>query len=347
MVRASPARPDSVAAVSDAAALPSSPEGIPTLGHCLTPQQVAQWTLQDVGRHIFFIVWVCGIPVHLQYILHVLEHSAASAGRRSEQTSHGRPTRESLIAVAQAGVFEPVCRRAAELRHALSRWPTTATLPTPGGRQSSELVALGVLSEAPEHEGSGVRSADCGECDGDGGNVKATASSTLYSSSCTIRAGAVTPAERFANVEALALCSPVEREGRSRFSAPSATWCAQAYWTALDQAQQWIARWPLLPNGSVRVTDSPGGTGAMGTSAWLQLQPACALTVARRKRLRGCGTPVTDDVVVVDADEEKVQNSAGGAGATSDTADGAVHHAKSPRREAAEVVVVDSDDDYL
>ncbi|KAG5506672.1 hypothetical protein JIQ42_06925 [Leishmania sp. Namibia] len=334
------------AAAGDAVVLPSSPDddSPPTMIR-LTPTQVAKWTLKDVENHIFFVVWVCGIPVHVQYIVHLLEHSTVSAGRGREQTPHVRSTRESLIAMAQADVLEPVCRRAAGLRDVLSRWPITATLPHPGSHEPSELVSLGVLTVAPEHEGRAIRPAECGECDEDGGSVKATVSS--FSSCFTIQAGAVTPAERFVNVAALALCSPAEREGASLSSKPSATWCAQAYWTAVDQAQQWIAEWPSPSSGAVRDTDSLGGTGAMPDSAWPHLQPAWAWTSPRGKRLRGCDAPDTDDVVVVDADEGEPRHNAGGAGLTSRAASDALHRSKASRREMAEVVVIDSDEDDL
>ncbi|KAG5486117.1 hypothetical protein LSCM4_06825 [Leishmania orientalis] len=334
------------AAAGDAVVLPSSPDddSHPSMIR-LTPTQVAKWTLKDVENHIFFVVWVCGIPVHVQYIVHLLEHSTVSTGRGREQTPHARSTRESLIAMAQADVLEPVCRRAAGLRHVLSRWPITATLPDPRSHEPSELVSLGVLSVAPEHEGCEIRPTERGECDEDGGSVKATASS---SSSCfAIQAGAVTPAERFVNVAALALCSPAERECASLSSKPSATWCAQAYWTAVDQAQQWIAGWPSSSSGAARDTDSLGGTGAMPDSAWPHLQPECAWTSSRGKRPRGCDAPDTDDVVVVDEDEGEPRHNAGGAGLTSRAASDALHRSKASRCEMAEVVVIDSDEDDL
>ncbi|KAG5484673.1 hypothetical protein CUR178_07264 [Leishmania enriettii] len=336
------------AAAGDAVVLSSSPDDdSPPSMIRLTPTQVAKWTLKDVENHIFFVVWVCGIPVHVQYIVHLLEHSTVSAGRGREQAPHARSTSESLIAMAQADVLEPVCRRAAGLRHVLSRWPITATLPDPRSHEPSELVSLGVLSVAPENEGCEIRPAECGECNEDGGSVNATASS---SSSCfTILAGAVTPAKRFVNVAALALCSPAEREGASLSSKPSATWCAQAYWTAVDQAQQWIALWPSSFSGAARDTNSLGRTGAMPGSAWPHLQPACAWTSPRGKRLCGCDAPDTDDVIVVDEDEDEGErrHNAGGASRTCRASSDALHRSKGLRRERAEVVVIDSDEDDL
>ncbi|CAC9455461.1 hypothetical protein LINJ_09_1371 [Leishmania infantum JPCM5] len=350
MLSTSPPQFDSAAAASDVVILPSSPDDdSPMSTQGLTPERVAQWTLKDVENHIFFMVWVCGIPVHVRYIVHVLEHSAVIARRGGEQIPHGGSTRESLTAVAQADVLAPVCRRAAELRQVVSRWPIMATLPDLQNHESfSELVSLGVLSEEPEHEGGAIRPAEGGERWIHCGSAKATASSSTSSLSCsTVHAGAVTPAEGFANVAALALRSPAERDGTSLSSEPSATWCAQAYWTAWAQAQQWIAGWPTFCSDAVRNTGSLSGIDAAAASAWPHLRPACALTAPGRRRLRGGDAPITSGVVVVDADEGDARGSTRGAGPTFSAANDAVRNSKAQRREAAEVVVIDSDDDDL
>ncbi|CAJ1018058.1 hypothetical protein, conserved [Leishmania lindenbergi] len=345
---APPPQFDEAAAASDVVVLPSSSEDSPTPAPRLAPAQVAQWTLKDVENHIFFVVWVCGIPVHLRYIVHLLEHSAVNAGGGRDQSPHFGSTKESLTAMAQADVLAPVCRRAAELRQVLFRWPITVTLSGLQSRESfSEVVPLGVLSQVPKHEDDGIRHVEGGECQEDCGSFKLTAP-VFSSASCSIiQAGAVTPAERFANVAALALCSPAERGSVSPTSAPSATWCGQAYWTALTQAQQWIAEWPSFSSSSLGHTNSLGGTDATSASSWPPLLPACTLSASRRKHLRGGGAPITDSVVVVDADEGETRESAGGAGSTSSTADDIVPNSKVQLREEAEVVVIDSDEDIL
>ncbi|CBZ24288.1 hypothetical protein LMXM_09_1315 [Leishmania mexicana MHOM/GT/2001/U1103] len=341
---------DAAAAASDVVILPSPPdEASPVLMQGLTPERVAQWTVKDVESHIFFMVWVCGIPVHVRYIVHILEHSTVIARGGGEQIPHGGSTRESLTAVAQADVLAPVCRRAAALRQVVSRWPIMATLHGLRNHESfSELVSLGVLSDEPEHEGDAIRPAEGGQRWVHCGSIGSTAFSSTSSLPCTLlHAGAVTPAENFVNVAALALRSPAEREGTSLSSEPSATWCAQAYWTAVAQAQQWITRWPTLSSDAVRNTDSLGGIDAAAASAWPHLRPACTSTAPGRRRLRGGDAPITSGVVVVDADEGDARGSTSGAGPTSSAANDAVRHSKAQRREAAEVVVIDSDDDDL
>lgn len=40
--------------------------------------KVAGWLMPDVRRHLFLLVWVCGVPVHVRYVLHLLGMSAAA-----------------------------------------------------------------------------------------------------------------------------------------------------------------------------------------------------------------------------------------------------------------------------
>ncbi|GET86391.1 hypothetical protein LtaPh_0913551 [Leishmania tarentolae] len=349
MLSTSRPRFGAAAAASDVVVLPSSPEEYsPLPTRRLTPERVARWALKDIEDHIFFMVWVCGVPVHVRYIVHILAHSAVAAGQGREPIPHGGSTKESLTTVAQAGVLAPVCRRAAELCQAISRWPTMATLRDLPNKSLSELVTLGVLRDEPKNEDGGIRLAEGAERRFDGGSVGAAAPFHSSSPSCsTIRAGAVTPAERFENVTALALCTPAERDGTSRSFAPSATWCARAYWTAFSQAQQWIAGWPTLFSGAMRHPDSLGGTDAASASAWLLLRPACTPNTPGRRRLRGGDVSITEDVAVVDADEGDSQGSAGGVDTTSVAAKDVARNSKAQRREEAEVIVIDSDDDDL
>ncbi|KAG5510617.1 hypothetical protein JKF63_06915 [Porcisia hertigi] len=321
-------------------------EDCPTAAQHLTPKQVAQWTLKDVATHVFFMVWVCGIPVHVQYIVPLLEHSGVIPRRGKEQLSQGGSARESLTAVAQADVLAPVCRRAAELSRAFSQWPNTGTPPLQFNHQLfSELVPLGVVRKTGEHGGGDIRPVEGGERLGDYDTHKAmTAPFPSYS---TVQAGAVTPVENFANVTAVALCSPAERDGASMSSAPSATWCAQAYWTAFSQAQQWIAAWPSASHSAGSSTCSYGAAGCTSASAATHLQPARKSAFPNRKGPRCRDAHAADQVVVVDADEETSWGTLRGAGAASRATEDNARALKVQRCEAAEVVVIDSDEDDL
>ncbi|CCD15899.1 unnamed protein product [Trypanosoma congolense IL3000] len=40
--------------------------------------KVSGWLASDIRRHIFILVWVCGVPVHVRYIIQLLRMSAAT-----------------------------------------------------------------------------------------------------------------------------------------------------------------------------------------------------------------------------------------------------------------------------
>ncbi|EKF30631.1 hypothetical protein MOQ_005555 [Trypanosoma cruzi marinkellei] len=58
---------------------------------------VAGWLVPDVRRHLFLLVWIFGVPIHLQYVVHLIRMSAVSleigagvtmTGTGKEWTSH-------------------------------------------------------------------------------------------------------------------------------------------------------------------------------------------------------------------------------------------------------------------
>ncbi|RNF26077.1 uncharacterized protein Tco025E_01706 [Trypanosoma conorhini] len=38
--------------------------------------KVAGWLLPDVRRHLFLLLWICGVPIHVRYVAHLLRISA-------------------------------------------------------------------------------------------------------------------------------------------------------------------------------------------------------------------------------------------------------------------------------
>ncbi|RNF10890.1 hypothetical protein TraAM80_01274 [Trypanosoma rangeli] len=38
--------------------------------------KVAGWLVPDVRRHLFLLLWICGVPIHVQYVVHLLRMSA-------------------------------------------------------------------------------------------------------------------------------------------------------------------------------------------------------------------------------------------------------------------------------
>ncbi|KAH9586220.1 hypothetical protein LSM04_001012 [Trypanosoma melophagium] len=59
--------------------------------------KVAGWLVPDVRRHLFLLVWVCGIPVHIRYVVHLLRISAVSLDMRTmEKTDLQQYQREEI-----------------------------------------------------------------------------------------------------------------------------------------------------------------------------------------------------------------------------------------------------------
>ncbi|ORC84325.1 uncharacterized protein TM35_000461440 [Trypanosoma theileri] len=50
--------------------------------------KVAGWLVPDVRRHLFLLVWVCGIPIHIRYVIHLLRISAVSLDMTTTEETH-------------------------------------------------------------------------------------------------------------------------------------------------------------------------------------------------------------------------------------------------------------------
>ncbi|KAK7197371.1 hypothetical protein NESM_000684500 [Novymonas esmeraldas] len=278
----------------------------------LAPCRVSRWSLAEVQDHIFFAVWVCGVPVHVRYVAHILAHSAVATAVDLSDTV-------SLVALAQHAVLAPVHRRAQQLRNTLASWPAAAA------EALSEVVLLGVRDSAEVEAATPA---------GPSPPPPPAPRTTV------VRAGVVVPDECFANVTAVALCAPAERETATEA-------CARAYWTAAAQAQRWIAGWPSRADGPESV-----GIWCTEASAAAPLRPAATTAAPGRQHQRGGGggVPVADEVVVVvvDADEATQRHGSSGGAHRVSASCGDAPAAKARRLEAAAdvvVFVVDSDED--
>lgn len=77
-------------------------------------RKVAGWLVPDVCRYLFLLVWVCGVPIHVRYVVHLLRMSAASLEIvLSEMTGETTTQR-----VAAAATEPPVCPSEHALRAA-------------------------------------------------------------------------------------------------------------------------------------------------------------------------------------------------------------------------------------
>jgi hypothetical protein len=278
------------------------------------PATVSRWTLDDVQHHIFFLVWVCGIPVHVRYVAHLLQHSAVGM---------------SGVATAQKSVLAPVYQRGCSVNAKLRTWPATRAL-APLSTPLSFLVPLGVAEAGCTATSAAHVRAVAVEPADDFTNVAALA---LY-------------AVAEGNMASCGTASPIPLSSRVTpvgAVAVEPTWCSRAYWTAVSQARQWVDRF-----SQTSMTDATSA----GVGHPTVFSPACTLVPPvpprsaqappRRRRTRDHTTPVPAETVIVDAEEDDEGELAAFTNLPLPRTSGAdVNAAKTETT----VIVVDSDDE--
>ncbi|KPA77700.1 hypothetical protein ABB37_07028 [Leptomonas pyrrhocoris] len=331
-----------------------------TLGPRRPP--LSRWTVDDVQQHVFFVVWVCGIPVHVRYIAELLQHSTVGKSHAGAASSP-----MNYAAIAQQVILAPVCERGRRVGTTLCAWPTTGAF-APLSTALSFLVPLGIAEATSTAARASAEDEDEEETPTENTDRRRSAATTpnvqpettvTREVRCTeasggasvVRAVAVEPDEHFANVMALALYSPADRRVALR-AAPASTaapshlsepvdpaWCSRAYWTAVRQGQQWADRFAA---SDVAEDDTDGGGekspanhAAPPSCTLVPPVPASSSVRAERRRRRGDASPAPAPVetVIIDA-EEGVEGPLKRNGTSASTV-----------KAAEPVIVVDSDDE--
>lgn len=336
---------------------------------------VFDWTVEDVQQHVFLLVWVCGVPVHVRYVTQLLQHSAM--GRSAPDGA----SPAAYIAAAQRDVMRTVYERGRKVDAGLCAWPTTQAL-APRPPTLSFLVPLGVAEVAPAdvEAKTGARTTKDSEEDDkkvcsrgprtasrtEEGAAEAPlrtsvvrtegAGSLSAPPASAVQAVAVAPDAAFSNVTALALYAPAEGEA-SRGTATSPqppsslpfpapvdpAWCSRAYWTAVSQAKQWADRFLESDTAQGAAPHRQAGPALPPST----LTPASSAPVQaaeelqpERKRQRGNGgaTPARVETVIVDAEDDVVEDVKAGkshAGAA----------VSSTTKANTAIIIIDSDDE--
>lgn len=320
---------------------------------------VSGWTVEDVQQHVFLLVWVCGVPVHVRYVTQLLQHSAM--GRSASDGA----SPAAYIAAAQRDVMRTVYERGRKVDAGLCAWPTTQAL-APRPPTLSFLVPLGVAEVAPAdvEAKTGARTTKDGEeedkkaCSRGSRTASRTegAGSLSAPPASAVQAVAVAPDAAFSNVTALALYAPAEGEA-SRGTATSPqppsslpfpvpvdpAWCSRAYWTAVSQAKQWADRFLESDTAQGAAPHRQAGPALPPST----LTPASSAPVQaaeepqpERKRQRGNGgaTPARVETVIVDAEDDVVEDVKAGkshAGAA----------VSSTTKADTAIIIIDSDDE--
>lgn len=312
-------------------------------------------TAEDVRQHIFYVVWVCGMPVHVRYVAQLLQRGAVASSAAATV---------DFTAMAQHAVFRPVYERGSCVQAALAAWPGTVDPPLLSSA-SSTLVPLGVEDvphTAPMSCASGSttisfgtrcatgernKGADDNKDEGGEAPAAAAAAAALQHdpsspSGAAVRPVAVVPAPHFSNVVALALYSPSEGHttsiSRSKGSLVDPDWCARAYWTAARHAQQWLAHHTLGDAAESRVRE-PRSNALLRCT----LVPASSPARKERRGTQSHDAAAAAAAVVIDADDDAIEVQEGGVARV------AVPAVTRRRARSAvaddEVIVIDSDDD--
>ncbi|RNF18171.1 hypothetical protein TcG_05174 [Trypanosoma cruzi] len=79
--------------------------------------KVAGWLVPDVRRHLFLLVWIFGVPIHLQYVVHLIRMSAVSLEIGTGVTMTGSEKEQAAHTAMEAG-DSPFCPDEASLRDA-------------------------------------------------------------------------------------------------------------------------------------------------------------------------------------------------------------------------------------
>ncbi|KPI85666.1 hypothetical protein ABL78_5287 [Leptomonas seymouri] len=346
-------------------------ESTPSKAFSLHRTPLPRWTAEDIRQHVFFLLWVCGIPVHVRYVAHLLQHSAVGQSHAGAAASPA-----SYPAMAQRDVLAQVHQRGGDVNSALRAWPSTSAFApvspllsfiVPLGIAEATTAAAAAAAEATQKErAEGVKEAKSSaeSCRSGAMTPKpqqvATASGETHDvdeltaasspSACTVQAVAVEPEEGFANVMALALYSPAEGANR-QVGSVDPSWCSRAYWTAASQSQNWIACFSksgIAEEGEEEVLRNGAASAAPPLRTLVPSAPASSNANTKRKRRQADASPAPVETVIVDAEDEVMQpNTAGVAAAASGpSAPSKIITAtfKSAKAEVA-VIVIDSDDE--